>query len=213
MLRETSRHNREGSGDPCLNLQTIVDCLQPQAVLLYDIDRVEFEAEMLGMLEQMRLRVPLIIATANGYESLNSAVLRPGRFDEVVRVFTPCRELVEQMVSTTDPHLDALAKSPIAWVAEYVARRDTLGPDHAKEEFEELRDRLNEFNVHEKIDNLTLRAEGVKSHRVPYRRPFVRSFVRPFVRSSVRSFGGVHRFSKAERPVYCAVLPFDGGWS
>ncbi len=165
MLRETARFNREGNGDPCLNLQTIVDCLQPQAVLLDDIDRVGFGAEMLGMLEQIRLRVPLVIATANGYGSLNSAVLRPGRFDEMVRVFTPCRELVEQMVGSDDPHLDALAAWPIAWVSEYVARRDTLGPGCAKEEFRELEERLSEFSANEQLDSLAVRAEGVKSNR------------------------------------------------
>jgi hypothetical protein len=160
MLRESARHNREGNQDPCLNLQTIVDCLQPQAVLLDDIDRVGFGAEMLGVLEQIRVRVPLVIATANSYESLSSAVLRPGRFDEMVRVLTPCRELVEQMVGPKDPHLDALAEWPIAWVSEYVARRDTLGPSHANEEFEELQVRLREFSVHEKIDSLNRRANG-----------------------------------------------------
>jgi len=62
---------------------------RPKAVVFDDLDRpIENgnEAWVLGGLSRIRAVVPLVVATANVTDDFSGALLRPGRFDRVMRI-------------------------------------------------------------------------------------------------------------------------------
>lgn len=67
-------------------MRMLVDTLQPELLLLDDLDRVDpdQEGKMLFMLETLKRDLPslVIIATVNDVSALTAALLRPGRLDE-----------------------------------------------------------------------------------------------------------------------------------
>jgi SpoVK/Ycf46/Vps4 family AAA+-type ATPase len=70
------------------------------------------------------------------------ALLRPGRFDEVVTFDSLDRELLVELLGTDADLADQLEGLPIAYVREFVARLRVLGRNAALEELAELTERV-----------------------------------------------------------------------
>lgn len=90
-LRVELRHLQNASSGA---LATFIRLLQPQVVLLDDIDRNRHEAVgLLHYLEDLEsnpwARSLIVIGTVNTTDTLDPALLRPGRFDEVRFVCEP----------------------------------------------------------------------------------------------------------------------------
>ena len=68
------------------NTSIIVYDEAPVAVILDDFDRAHNQDEMLEVLEYFQQRVKLVIATVNDKKQIDQAILRPGRFDELISV-------------------------------------------------------------------------------------------------------------------------------
>lgn len=69
-------------------LVPLIELLQPTVLLLDDMDRSESTtSSLLSQLEGRR--VPVVIGTVNAVRRIDPALLRPGRFDEVLHVKTP----------------------------------------------------------------------------------------------------------------------------
>jgi len=74
------------------NLTALVNVLRPNVFLLDDIDRRPGEAmELLSYFDDLKLDV-IVVGTVNTLTTLDPALLRPGRFDEVLHVSEPTRE-------------------------------------------------------------------------------------------------------------------------
>lgn len=72
-------------------IAAMVELLQPTVLLLDDMDRSGHAADgLLARLESKR--VPVVVGTVNVVTELDPALLRPGRFDEVVEIPKPDRE-------------------------------------------------------------------------------------------------------------------------
>lgn len=68
-------------------LQTLVEFLKPATIVIDDFDRLGMAAmDLLDFLEQCRSFVKLLVVTSNQVDSLDLAVVRPGRFDEIFRM-------------------------------------------------------------------------------------------------------------------------------
>lgn len=132
-----------------------VELLRPDCLIIDDFDRFVLgsryvedggqaasrAAQMLDPLQQLNRLVKLFMVSANYSDNINEAVLRPGRFDELVEVHELDPELYERMLPGAPAKLiKALKKEapPIAYIAELKKRVDVLGYEEAAEEMEEL---------------------------------------------------------------------------
>lgn len=70
------------------------------------------------------------------------ALLRPGRFDDIVTFDTLDRELLAELLGPHADLADRLQDLPIAYVREFIARLSVLGRDAALNELEELAARV-----------------------------------------------------------------------
>lgn len=133
---------RHGGEEAPVWLETLLKLLTPELLILDDLDRVDCGGELLHFLELAAATCRLVLASANATEPMMGAALRPGRFDEVVRVDRLDRDLLAALLGPEDADLaDAVADLPIAYVAEFVKRRGALGREQALSELSELRAR------------------------------------------------------------------------
>lgn len=119
-------------------LDTLVKMLDPEAIVLDDIDRVGSDARLLRFLEEAAGVGRVVLASANGTSSMLGALLRPGRFDEVVPYEHLDLALLEGMLG---PHADLatrLQSLPMAYVREFIARQEVLGREAAVAELGDL---------------------------------------------------------------------------
>jgi hypothetical protein len=153
MLQRSSSWRYDGSEEPCHNLDAIVDCLRPDALLLDDIDRLIHGPELMAVIERARRQCPIVIATANCDGGMLGALLRPGRFDEIVRVEHPDPALVRRLLGPDHDLAERMSTWPIAWIAEYVTRREVLGRAEAERELSTLEARMDEIGERTKKEN------------------------------------------------------------
>ncbi len=131
--------NHDGYGSAvATSLDTILQLLRPQAMILDDIDRVEVSAPLLSFLERARQTCSVIIASANSLKPMQGATIRPGRFDDIVRVEFLDRSVLEVLLKDDPDLVDRLSKLPAAYVAEFAKRRKVLGRDQALAELDGL---------------------------------------------------------------------------
>lgn len=122
-----------------------VELFSPGVVILEDIDRLRDQNFLLGLLEFMKRKVDIVIATVNDKKRLDRAVVRPGRFDEIIEVTSLDEHVVKRVLGKeNEDAFDVVKDWPIAYVKELVERRKFLDPDDARESVEELRKRIEE---------------------------------------------------------------------
>ena len=129
------------------HLQEALLFLAPDIVLVDDLDRFAANSDLLDVLEQIHGKQRLLVATANNVEALDSAVMRPGRFDEHFLVDGVGRDLAAQILGDQIPllseaQLATIGSWPAAYVAELAVRLRHLGGLQANSEVAELAHRL-----------------------------------------------------------------------
>ena len=121
-----------------VSLETLLRLLRPQAMILDDLDRVAVTAPLLAFLEMARRTCLVVVGSANSVQKLMGAAVRPGRFDDIVRV-DRLDPIVLQTLLAADADLHPrLADLPAAYVVEFAARRRVLGREQALVELDEL---------------------------------------------------------------------------
>jgi SpoVK/Ycf46/Vps4 family AAA+-type ATPase len=120
------------------SLDTLVKMLAPGAIVLDDIDRVGKDVRLLRFLEECAAAGRIVLASANCTEKMIGALLRPGRFDEIVAFDRLDRELLVELLGADADLAKRLDGLPIAYVREFVARLRVLGRKAAIRELEEL---------------------------------------------------------------------------
>jgi DNA replication protein DnaC len=165
-----------------LTIKEAIDIFKPDAIIIDDFDRMSGQSVILEMLEMFREHVKLVLATANKRSMLDEAVLRPGRFDELIFVDKMDEGVVRHMLGEYEREFDNVKDWPIAFINEYVRRRAFMSSDEAAVTMRELAERvsrldsysdssdvevmkramlLNEnkkkvMNVHEMLDTITV---------------------------------------------------------
>lgn len=133
-------------------LRTLVRFIQPQVLVIDDVDRHEDPSELLTLFDEAGRHARLRIATCNFPRKLGSALLRPGRFDLHVRSEDPevavARRTDAAEVLANAPSclpsevLDEVVGWPIAFAADLAKRLQVVGS--WEREVAELRRRLEE---------------------------------------------------------------------
>lgn len=125
-------------------VEFLAEVMRPDVLIVDDIDRFgDRRAAMLHRLEVVCRSVKLLLATANNIGWMDSATIRPGRFDEVV-VFDHLEPgAVESVIGGVVPSevLTRVAQWPIAFVTELRRRVDVLGVEAALAELPGLETR------------------------------------------------------------------------
>jgi hypothetical protein len=119
-------------------LETLLKALAPEMLILDDLDRVGCGGELLHVLELAAATCRIVLASANGTDKMLGAVLRPGRMDEVIRVDRPDLELLRALLGEDADLAERLSSLPVAYVSEFVKRRQALGRERALAELDEL---------------------------------------------------------------------------
>jgi hypothetical protein len=130
------------SNDTAGGIDTLVRVLRPEVVILDDLDRTLVSARLLEFLEYSKQTCKLLMASANRTSNFAGAALRPGRFDEVIRVEGLDEATLTRLLGEDTDLVDRMRKWPVAYVREYVQRREVLGSTIARAELDELAERL-----------------------------------------------------------------------
>ena len=119
-------------------VRSVLNMLQPDVVILEDLDRMAGDSDLLDLLEVARLTSKLVIASANGTESMMGAALRPGRFDDVIIYAGLDESLTRELSHGNEQVAERLKKLPLVYAYEYSKRYRVLGAEAAEDELEEL---------------------------------------------------------------------------
>jgi SpoVK/Ycf46/Vps4 family AAA+-type ATPase len=137
----TGLHGRYGEDSVNAGLTTLIKLLRPEIMILDDIDRVEVRGEMLHFLELAQRVCSVVLATANCTDVMMGAALRPGRFDELVRVDRLDPKVLRNLLDGDTDLFERMSNLPVAYVTEYLKRQRVLGREHALAELPELESR------------------------------------------------------------------------
>lgn len=118
--------------------------LKPEVLIIDDIDRAHDQELLLEQLETFRAKVRVILATANYTRQIDKAILRPGRFDEAIRLEKLDAEVVGTLIGDDVPleYREKLGEMPIAYVNEFALCRKVLGDEEAFARVDELHQRV-----------------------------------------------------------------------
>lgn len=122
----------------------MMNIFSPDVVIFDDLDRAMSQVALLETLENLHKRVPFVFATVNHIESLQQALIRPGRFDELIEIKTLDEAAIRKVLG--EEYMDsfeAVKDWPIAFINEYILRRKVLGKEKALSALDELRARVD----------------------------------------------------------------------
>jgi len=120
-----------------------ISIFKPDAIILDDFDRAHSQIELLETLEYFQRHVKLVIATVNDRNSLDEALLRPGRFDELLLIDKMDADVVKHVLGDDlQDAFEVVKEWPIAFIQEYAKRRKFMTADEAAESTKELAARV-----------------------------------------------------------------------
>lgn len=120
----------------------LLDLFKIEALILDDFDQIKMNDHMLQFLETANRKLKLVIGIANKLKKFDPAVLRPGRFDEIIKI----EELEEETVKNLLGHLSSkyfkkVKSWPVAYIQELV-KQSTLNPHLLPSKFNDLEERF-----------------------------------------------------------------------
>lgn len=116
-----------------------INIFEPDAVILDDFDRSSSQITLLETLEFFQKHVKLVIATVNNKNLLDEAILRPGRFDELVQIKQMDADVVKSVLGAEhEDSYDLVKDWPVAFIHEYVKRRRFMNESEAAKSTIEL---------------------------------------------------------------------------
>jgi DNA replication protein DnaC len=130
-----------------------VDIFKPDAIILDDLDRAHQQTHLLETMDRFHKHLKLVFATVNHQDQLDDALLRPGRFDEVVKIRRLDDIVVKGVLGEGNLHMFEQMKDwPVAFVQEYVTRRRFMSEEEALLACKELTKRVNKLRSYDDED-------------------------------------------------------------
>ncbi len=129
---------------------------KPEAIIFDDFERIRYSQDnLLTLVENLRRNTKLIIATVNDVKKLTRAMIRPGRFDEILEINYIDSKVLENMVGKENEDLfDVMATWPVCFIDEFTTTQKLLGRNAAIERVKELSKRV-EYQSEEYKDPFT----------------------------------------------------------
>lgn len=134
-------------------LYEAINVFNPEAIILDDFDRSGDQQSLLETLHYFHKNVKLVIATVNDRDALDEALLRPGRFDELVLVNRMDDDVIKKVLGpNNEKSFDLVKEWPIAFIQEFVKRRTFMSEKEANESIKELAARVERLTVYNDDD-------------------------------------------------------------
>lgn len=125
------------------SVSEVIELLHPDACIIDDFDRAVSQIRLLEMLENFSKHVKLVIATVNDRNKLDEALLRPGRFDEMLLIDRMPEDAVRAMLGDDCRDCFETVKDwPVAFIQELIKRRKVYPPQAAHDSMRELIERI-----------------------------------------------------------------------
>lgn len=122
----------------------VLRIVNPDSVVLEDIDHMSNEeiTDLLDKIEDFNNQKKMVFATANEVSKLDNALLRPGRFDEVVEINQLDEEVLRKIVGDDEEILEITRNFPVAFTVELLKRIQVLGKEVALQNMDDIIDRI-----------------------------------------------------------------------
>lgn len=121
----------------------IVEKFKIQAVIIDDFDQVENSNSLLEFLEWLKINTKLVMAVSNSLKEFHPAILRPGRFDEIIKIDSLEEEtLMEALGVLKSDYKEKVIKWPVAYINELVNRSKIQTAEELVKSYEELNERV-----------------------------------------------------------------------
>lgn len=131
-----------------------IDIFKPDAIILDDLDRAMQQTHLLETMDRFHKHIKLVFATVNHQEQLDDALLRPGRFDEIVKIRRLDDEAIKKMLGVQNEHMfDKMKNWPVAFIQEYVTRRRFMTEEEALRACKELQKRVNKLKSYDENED------------------------------------------------------------
>lgn len=131
-----------------------ISIFEPDAVILDDFDRTHGQAALLETLEFFQQKVKLVIVTVNNKRKLDTALLRPGRIDELLLIDKMDEEVVRHVLGQYQDGFEIVKDWPISFIHEYVVRRNYLSAADAADSIKELTVRVKGLDKYRDQDDM-----------------------------------------------------------
>lgn len=130
-----------------------VQLLKPNVLLIDDFDRVFKPESLLTSLEKLNQSIKLLMVSVNNVQRLDKAVIRPGRFDDLICLNEIDKKIQDELIGNNVPIeiSEKLRKMPVAYISDFHKRREVLGLEEAISGVEELQNRINEVSANKVI--------------------------------------------------------------
>lgn len=121
-----------------------ISLLRPKVLMIDDFDRLSNPTKFLSTLEQVSRETEVVLCSANNIKEIDPAVIRPGRFDEIVEVEHLDEEIYDKLIGENIPEdtVKTLKKMPIVYVKEFNLRKQVVGEEQAIKEVVDLANRI-----------------------------------------------------------------------
>lgn len=121
----------------------ILDIFNPEAIVLEDIDHLySYDiSTLLEKIEKFNARGKYVLATANEVTKINGALLRPGRFDELIEITNADPEYLKSVIND-DEIFDLVKEYPIAFIMEILKRIKAVGKADAMANLDDIKKRV-----------------------------------------------------------------------
>lgn len=143
-----------------------INVFKPDAIILDDLDRACSQSSLLETLEFFQRHVKLVVATINDMNQLDEALLRPGRFDELVFIDKMDEGVVKHMLGEFVDGFEDVKDWPIAFVQEYVKRRQFMSAEDAVSSTVELAQRVKLLDHYKDQNDIELMYKALKKKNV-----------------------------------------------
>lgn len=111
---------------PTFNLESFLLIMRQfniEAVIIDDFDQINTSNTLLGFLELLKKEVKIVIALVNSLKEFHPAILRPGRFDEIIKIDALDSKVIKSVLGDLSAEYYMKVKHwPIAYINELVIR-------------------------------------------------------------------------------------------
>ena len=143
-----------------------ISIFEPDSIILDDFDRSGVQIQLLETLEFFQRHVKLVIATVNDRNSLDEAILRPGRFDELLLIKQMDPDVVKAVLGKElEDAYDLVKEWPIAFIQEYAKRRKFMSSEEAATSTIELANRVRRLEKYDDISDINKVLKANKKHQ------------------------------------------------
>jgi SpoVK/Ycf46/Vps4 family AAA+-type ATPase len=105
----------------------VIDNFKFEAIVIDDFDLADKSANILKFLEDVRTKVKVVLGSANSLKSIYPALIRPGRFDEVIKIENLSEKTIRHIVGDMEIDFDRIKHWPVAYINELIYRIQLTG--------------------------------------------------------------------------------------